>query len=258
MDLETLLQRLDIGEDQDLEFKSASESLPNNIWDTVSAFANTDGGYIVLGISERQEQLVISGIRNPNGLLKNFWDSHNNVQKLNIPICSNSHVQVLEVEGDKLVIIWVPRATRKQRPVYINNNPMTGTYKRNFEGDYRCTPEEVRQMLRDTSDAPQDIQILEGFDITDLDPGTLKSFRQRFSSREPDHPFLALDDRGLLHRLGGWCEDRLTGQKGLTIAGLLMFGCERSILDALPHYQLDYQERLSDDPPDAVDLSAHA
>lgn len=40
-----------------------------------------------------------------------------------------------------------------------------------------------------------------------------------------------------------------TAKEGLTLAGILMFGCERSILeDALPYYQLDYQERLSKDP----------
>jgi ATP-dependent DNA helicase RecG len=34
----------------------------------------------------------------------------------------------------------------------------------------------------------------------------------------------------------------------LTLAGLLMFGSERALLDALPHYHLDYQEQLSGDP----------
>jgi ATP-dependent DNA helicase RecG len=218
------------------------------LWETVSAFANTDGGYIVLGVSESKGRLVISGVRNPNGAQKNFWDIHNNPQKLNSPICSNSDVQVVKVDGYSLVTIWVSRATRTQRPVYINNNPMTGTYKRNYEGDYRCTQEEVWQMLRDASKDSQDFQILEGFDLTDLDQETLKSFRQRFSSREPDHPWLALDDHNLLCQLGGWRRDRTTGKEGLTLAGLLMFGTERSIQDCLPHYQLDYQERLSDDP----------
>ncbi len=245
MDLETLLQ--DLVEDQDIECKSADGGLPKALWETVSAFANTDGGHIILGVSESQGGLRISGVRNPKGLLKIFWDNHNNLQKLSSPICSNSDVQVQEIEGNKLVIIRVPKATRTQRPVYINNNPMTGTYKRNFEGDYRCTEEEVRQMLRDASDDPQDFQSIEKFDLTDIDPETLKSFRQRFSSRDPDHPWLALDDQNLLCKLGGWRRDRNTGKEGLTLAGLLMFGRERSILDALPHYQLDYQERLSDD-----------
>ena len=103
-------------------------------------------------------------------------------------------------------------------------------------------------MLRDASDDPQDYQILDGFDLTDLDSDTLKAFRQRFSNREPDHPWLAKDDRDLLYQLGGWRRDRTTGKEGLTIAGLLMFGQERSILDALPYYHLDYQENFSTDP----------
>jgi ATP-dependent DNA helicase RecG len=103
-------------------------------------------------------------------------------------------------------------------------------------------------MLRDASDTPQDLQVLDGFGLADLDPDTFEAFRRRFDSREPDHPFLALTDKELLQRLGGWRKDRSSGNEGLTIAGLLMFGRERSILDAFPHYHLDYQEQLSSDP----------
>lgn len=248
MDLETLLNQINLGEDQEIEFKSAEGGFPKEVWKTVSAFANTEGGYIVLGVKETRAGFEISGIRKQSILLKEFWNNHNNPQKLSFSICNNSDVQSLKIEGHTLLIIKVPRATRKQRPVYINNNPILGTYKRNYEGDYRCTDDEVRQMLRDASNEPQDIQILEKFDLSDIDLETLKSFRQRFSSRDPDHPWLALDNQNLLCQLGGWSRDRSTGKEGLTIAGLLMFGRERSILDALPHYQLDYQEQLSDDP----------
>jgi len=73
MDLETLLQRINLGEDEEIEFKSADGGLPNDIWETVSAFANTDGGHIVLGVSEGKGGLTISGLRNPDGLLKNWF-----------------------------------------------------------------------------------------------------------------------------------------------------------------------------------------
>jgi ATP-dependent DNA helicase RecG len=248
MDLEILLERLDIGESQDFECKTAEDNVPKDAWKTISSFANTEGGYVVLDVAEKKGQFQITGANNPKKQLKDFWNNHNSSQKLSFPICNESDVTVEKIDDKSLIIIKVPKANRTQRPVYINNNPMTGSYKRNYEGDYLCTEDEVRQMLRDASSEPQDSQILEKFDLSDIDPETIKAYRQRFSSREPDHPWLALDDQDLLIKLGGWKRDRNKGTAGLTVAGLLMFGRERSILDAFPHYHLDYQERLSSDP----------
>ncbi|MBD2578063.1 RNA-binding domain-containing protein [Oscillatoria sp. FACHB-1406] len=248
MDREFLLEQLSIGENEELECKASQEHLSKDVWETVSAFANTEGGYIILGISEKKGKFAISGVDNPEKQQKEFWDNHNNPRKLNVPICKSSDVTVETIDEHLLIVIRVPKATRTQRPVYINQNPLTGTYKRNYEGDYLCTQDEVRQMLRDASSEPQDYGILKNFSLNDLDPETLKAFRQRFRSREPDHPWLAGDDQNLLFQLGGWRCDRNTGEQGLTLAGLLMFGRERSITDAFPNYHLDYQEKFSDNP----------
>jgi ATP-dependent DNA helicase RecG len=248
MTIDELLQHFDIGEDHEIEFKSAEGGLPKSIWETVSSFSNTNGGHIILGVAERKNRVEIIGVRNHQAFIKSFWDLHNNPQKLSVPVCTQTDVQVMPIEGHKVVIVRVPRANRMQLPVYINGNPMTGSYKRSFEGDYRCNTDEIKQMLRDASDTPQDLQVLDGFGLADLDPDTFEAFRRRFDSREPDHPFLALTDKELLQRLGGWRKDRSSGNEGLTIAGLLTFGRERSILDAFPHYHLDYQEQLSSDP----------
>lgn len=248
MTIDQLLDTLHLGEDQDIEFKAAEGGLPRSLWETVSAFANTDGGYIVLGVKERDGIFTVEGMRKPETLLKTFWDGHNNPQKLSQPVCGATDVAVLQVEKHRLVCIHVPRVSRQQRPVYINGNPFVGTYKRNYEGDYRCPEAEVRQMLRDAGDDPLDGLILDGFDLNDLDPESLAAYRNRFSSRDPDHPFLALNDPDFLERLGGLRRDRRSGVEGITLAGLLMFGRERSLLDALPHFHLDYQEQLSGDP----------
>lgn len=73
IDLDRLLEQIDIGEDKDFEFKSAEGGLPRDMWETVSAFANTEGGYIVLGITHKKNQLSIAGVKNIDGKLKAFW-----------------------------------------------------------------------------------------------------------------------------------------------------------------------------------------
>jgi ATP-dependent DNA helicase RecG len=98
--------------------------------------------------------------------------------------------------------IRVPKADRRHCPVYVEQNPFTGTYRRIYEGDYHCSGDEVGRMLADQAEEPADSQILEHFGIDDLDPSSLQQFRQRFSARDPTHPWLSLDHRGLLAKSG--------------------------------------------------------
>jgi predicted HTH transcriptional regulator len=125
----------------------------------------------------------------------------------------------------------------------VGENPMTGTYRRDYEGDYCCDEPAVRRMMAEATQDSRDDQLLEGFDLNDIDLESFEDYRNEFRSTKPGHPWVALDDKELLRNLGGWTEDRQTGETGLTLAGILMFGRHRSILDALPNYILDYQER---------------
>ena len=55
--------------------------------------------------------------------------------------------------GDRIIVIEVPRAQCCYKPVFIDGNPVSGTYRRNGEGDYHCTEEEMRAMYRDVAEA---------------------------------------------------------------------------------------------------------
>jgi predicted HTH transcriptional regulator len=99
-------------------------------------------------------------------------------------------------------------------------------------------------MIRDSSDEGNDSQILEHYYINDLDENTLKKFRNRFASFHPDHPWNEHNNEEFLKMLGGIREDRAKKLKGLTLAGLLMFGKGHIIRDVLPNLNLDYREEV--------------
>ena len=250
MNEQDILNALGLGEERDWEFKSAKGGIPDGLWETYSAMANTDGGCVVLGVEYAEGRYRAAGLPDPAKAKKSFWDTINNRSKVNINLLTDALVSVQQVQGRPVMVIRVPRATRQQRPVYLGQNPLLGTYRRNYEGDYHCTEQEVARMLADRGDEPADSRILEGFDLADLDEASLQQYRNRFSSRLPTHAWLAEDTTGFLSRLGAWRKDRTTGQEGLTVAGLLMFGKDGAIRDpkAIPDFNLDYRERLSDEP----------
>jgi len=241
---EPLLQ-LDWAECEDLEFKSARGGIPKSLWETYSAMANTQGGVIFLGV---QNDGRIVGIPDAVRMKKDLWNTLNNRGKVSINLLSNDDIVELTHDDQQLLAIRIPRATRHQRPVFIGQNPLTGTYRRNYDGDYHCTEQEVSRMLADRSDDPVDRRILEHFTLDDLDRVSLQQYRQRFASLRPTHPWIEENDLGFLNRLGGWRRDRASGLQGLTIAGLLMFGREETLREAFPQYQVDYRERMSEDP----------
>lgn len=79
----------------------------------------------------------------PERLAADFWNGVNNRAVTNANILSDQNVQIRESEGNRIVVIEVPRADRHDKPVYIGSDPFAGTYRRNGEGDYRCTREEA-------------------------------------------------------------------------------------------------------------------
>ena len=97
-------------------------------------------------------------------------------------------------------------------------------------------------MMAEQVEDERDARLLEGYGFDDLDLTTLNAYRNQFKATRPDHPWLDLDDREFLRCIGGWTRDRQSGREGPTLAGLLMFGKLRSILDGVPHYVVDYQE----------------
>ena len=233
----------------DLECKLAlgrdgQGALPEDFWPTYSAFANTEGGVVVLGIREKQQQFHIEGIPNVAKVRKELFDGLNNRQKVSANLLSDASVREVALDGRTLLVIDIPRANRTQRPVHLTTNPFAGhTYRRLHDGDRPLPDDEVRRMLAEQVEDSRDDRILRGYGFSDLCMETFRAYRQVFANREPAHPWNALEDLDFLRQLGGWRKNRETGESGLTLAGLLMFGWMTTIQEELPNYMLDYQER---------------
>ncbi len=232
MDIEEIIA---LGEGCEVEYKSAKGGLPKNIWTTYSAFANTNGGIIVLGVEESGNEYKVVGV-DKNKILSDFWSTINNNLRVSANILSDSDMEILETsDGLTIIVINVPRAGREQRPLFLGNNPLLGTYRRNFEGDYKCTERDVRAMLSDQATETQDKKILTKYGMDDLNADTISSYRNRLSARNPGHPFLEADTREFLWQIGAWGKSRDTREEGLTLAGLLMFGKEHVITEECPN-----------------------
>ena len=228
-----------------LEVKKASGGLPNSLWETYSSFSNCNGGAIILGVKEREDgSWCTTHLQNRNKLLKDFWDTINNRQKVSVNLLNEENVETYEIGGDVIIVIYVAKADRAYKPIYINNDLFGGTFRRNHEGDYHCSEAEVRGMLRDQAARGMDNKILHNMDLDIFYPDTVKSFRSRHAAVNPDHVWHKLDDNAYLERIGAASISDIDGKLHPTVAGLLMFGEEYKIRYEFPDFFLDYREML--------------
>jgi len=245
MDATDIKVLLEVGERISFECKKAENNIPKSVWETYSSFANTIGGIIVLGITENVKfvgeanHFEITGITNPQKLRKEFFDTLNS-NKVNRNILTDSDVEIIDYEGVPLMCITVPQADYRQRPIYINGNMMNGAFKRNYEGDYHCTEEDVKAMIRDANDSGNDGILIEHYNIDDIDSATLNAYRNRFRTANPDHIWNDYDDKDFLLNIGAYIRDRNTKREGLTLAGLLVFGKGLSIRERFDNIRMDY------------------
>ena len=236
-------------ENNRIEAKRALGGLPQSIWETYSAFANTLGGIILLGVEEHRDgSLHPIDLPDPQRLVREFWRLVNNPKRASVNILSRRHVQIQNIDGKHIISIQVPRAQRFDKPVYIDANPLTGSYRRSGEGDYRCTRAEVESMLRDAAARTLDMNVLPAMSAQVLDLSSVHHYRTQMEQLRPGHIWETLDDLEFLLHLGAVGRGR-DGKLHPTGAGLLMFGSHRDIIKEFPHYLLDYQEWEEDSSP---------
>ncbi|MBR2491416.1 MAG: putative DNA binding domain-containing protein [Ruminiclostridium sp.] len=229
-------------ENNRIEAKKAAGGFPTSLWETYSAFANTIGGLILLGVEEsRDKNLTVTGVPDAQGYADTIWQTVNDPARVSANILRPEDVAVHTIDGREVLVVHVPRANRRQRPVYVGDSPFTGSYRRDGEGDYHCSADQVRAMLRDREDAPADLAVLEARSLADLSPETLRQFRLAIVMRQTEHPWNLLPDNDFLATAGALGHGK-DGQLHPTLAGLLLLGRRSAIREVFPQCKITYEE----------------
>ena len=230
MTKEELITKLGDIEWDDFEVKEAQNILPESIWETVSAFSNTSGGWIVLGAKQVGKRFEIQGINNGEKIESDFLNTLRNGQKFNIRLTADTHKY--NIDGRQILSFYIPSSFMK--PVYVNN-PIN-TFIRSGSGDRRATDGEVAAMQRDQAFGFKSEQLVVGSSLNDIDPVSLSTFRNQINAFNPEFPYTQLPNDEFTEKVG------ISKDGVLTYGGLLMLGKRDSVQKYVANFWIDYIE----------------
>ena len=240
--LQNLLRDLDVlGEGTQVECKASLWQLSQDLWESVSAFTNTTGGVILLGVAERRGRFEVEGLievaKQQHDLATGLRD------RLNIPIPARVNVHRIPAEGEDRVVIsvYVPEALRYQKPIYIRKAGLDkGCYKRVGSADMPCTEDDLARYFQDRALISPDMTPVSLARREELDPAQIHAFRQLLATQDPTRRVLAYDDVAFLQAYGALIRDG--EQWWPTLAGVLLFGTPELIRRCFPAFQIDLIE----------------
>lgn len=234
-----------------IEYKSSKTNLSKSLWDSISAFANTKGGTIFLGITEKidaqgKKIYPIEGIDNPQ-----VQEEKLSQQVADQNMLSYNSVEFFGIEttpsGKSFIKIVVAEAPDSKKPVFIKGkDSKVVAFVRVGSGDKIAKDEELKALIRNQSNE-LDVGVLNNYSIDDLDKNSIIDYRRRVESNPKFEHYQEFSLEEFLDNVGVIATNRDSGLKGITIGGLLFFGKHFAILQKFPHFQMDLFDRRSDE-----------
>lgn len=236
MSLNRLKQLIHQGEHIRLEYKEAFQSLPKNIFETICAMLNREGGDIILGIDDDGVLKGLSSLSSVEKQITDIVNLSNNPQKLDPPFIL--YPQQHLVDGKLLIHIQVPASSQVHKTGgYI--------YDRSNDGDFKVTQaHQIAIIYNNKRNHYTEGNIYPNVQFNDFNPSLFYKIRNLIKSNYPNHPWLALDNEQLLVKAGLWRQDKQYNQEGYTLAAILLLGKDEVIQSTVPHYKIDALLRI--------------
>jgi len=232
---EELLKRLNDVEWNDFEVKEANGGIPKSMWETVSAFSNTAGGWIVLGVKETKNEngnsYQITGVENVEKMEQDIITTLRSRSKFNAVI--SSRIYRYTIENKNVLAFEIPVSPHK--PIAVKS---TGEiYIRTGSGDVLASDLEVDSIVRDSAFGSRSEMEVFGSSFEDINRESLASYRSYLRDYNRPLSYPNLDDEVFCKKI-----NIVLGSGKLSYGSLLMFGKRDSILRVLPNFWLDYME----------------
>jgi len=231
MQIEKLRELLNGGEGLTVEFKQSKIKLNKDVFESVCAFLNRNGGHLFLGVKDNGS---VTGVDREavETLKKNFVTSMNNPQKISPTFYLS--VEEYEIENKTILYIYIPESSQVHR---CNGK----IFDRNEDGDLDITDNTnlVSALYMRKQGSYSENRIYPYAEITDLRRDILTKVRKMAANQRPNHPWQHMDDLELLKSAGLYLKDLQSGKEGITLAGILILGKDELIHSALSHYRTD-------------------
>ena len=213
------LRRMD-SDDLNVEVKESATTLSRDVWETVSAFANTAGGTIVLGVSERAGFVPVENFETEkvlNQFVSGMGDAGGRGKLANPPKYT---IERVELQGVIVLVITIEELDPSSKPCYvIERGAQGGSYKRIDDKDVPLSSTEVLALASYGRATPSDRDAVAGAGADDLDETLVDRTIDRAFSLTPRAMRGAPDKQTKLERL-----NFLDSQGNVTKAGLLVAG----------------------------------
>lgn len=232
MTKDELIVKLNDLEWEDFEVKEAKGEVPTSSWETVSAFSNSSGGWLIFGVKQMGQNFETVKISNPEKVEQDFLNVLRSGQKFNVII--NPTCLKYEIDGEMVFGFYIPVSPKK--PVYYNTQ--SNTFIRRGSADQRATHSEIDAMFRDQTFGTKSSELAPGTSLSDLKEKSIREYRDymsRFNS-SVSYNRMELDDFLVKMRI----LDRETKQ--CTFAGLLFFGVRESVEKFFADFRVDLLE----------------
>ena len=207
-------------DDADYEAKSCATTLSKSVWESVSAFANTDGGTLLLGVDENKNFTVppqFDADKTINQFVDGMGDGSKDGAKVVSPPPYSIHRDTLD--GAQMVSVQVHENDAAHKPCYVKSKSVsTGSYKRQDDKDILLSPTELFEMQNVYEPSEADRTPITDADRGDLDDATVAAIID--AHRDTKALRGAQSEAQQLERLNILDKDGHVRLAGLLIAGI--------------------------------------